>query len=87
MIQKQEVEHLEFCPKTPTLNVSTGNGKLYLWTIKVASVCQVPVNKDNFSVHSTCWNPNGKSFAALDKNGLVFVYPQISFYDDEDIAY
>ena len=39
MVQKQEVEHLEFCPKTATLNVSTGNGKLYLWTIRVASVC------------------------------------------------
>ena len=50
MIQKQEVEHLEWCPKTATLNVSTGNGKLYLWTAKVASVCQVPVNKENFSV-------------------------------------
>ncbi|CDW84361.1 wd repeat-containing protein wrap73 [Stylonychia lemnae] len=87
MIQKQEVEHIEFCPKTPTLNVSTGNGRLYLWTIRVASVCQVPVNKENFSVHHTSWNPNGKSFAALDKNGLVFVYPQIQFYDENEMAY
>ena len=75
MIQKQEVEHLEWCPKTATLNVSTGNGTLYLWTAKVASVCQVPVNKENFSVQQVTWNPNGRSFAALDKNGLVFVYP------------
>jgi WD40 repeat protein len=82
MVHKQEVTNLEWCPKTPTLNVSTGSGKLYLWTIRVASVCQVPVNKENFSVHATQWNPNGKSFAALDKNGLVFVYPQISFFDE-----
>ena len=75
MIQKNEVTNLTWCPKTPTLNVSTANGKLYLWTIRVASVCQVPVNKDNFNVYSVQWNPNGKSFAALDKNGLVFVYP------------
>lgn len=75
MVQKQEVESLSWCPKTPTLNVSTGSGRLYLWTTKVASICQVPVNKENFSVHEQVWNPNGKSFAALDKNGLVFVYP------------
>lgn len=39
MIQKHEVTHLTWCPKTATLNVSTSNGKLYLWTIRVASVC------------------------------------------------
>jgi WD40 repeat protein len=88
MIQKSEITSLSWCPKTPTLNISTGNGKLYLWTIRVASVCQVPVNKDNFSVYQVLWNPNGKSFASLDKNGLVFVYPQISFYEeDEGAAY
>ncbi len=81
MVQKQEVTSLEWCPKTATLNVSTGSGKLYLWTIRVASVCQVPLNKESFNVCSTEWNPNGKSFAALDKNGLVFVYPQIDFFD------
>lgn len=37
-------------------------------------------------MHTTQWNPNGKSFAALDKNGLVFVYPQISFYEDDEWA-
>jgi len=83
MVHKQEVEHLEWCPKTTTLNISAGSGKLYLWTVRVASVCNVPVNKENFSVHSTLWNPNGKCFVAMDKNGLVFVYPQISFFDEE----
>jgi WD40 repeat protein len=83
MVHKQEVEHLEWCPKTTTLNISTGSGKLYLWTVRVASICNVPVNKESFSVHSTLWNPNGKCFVALDKNGLVFVYPQISFFDEE----
>lgn len=40
------------------------------------------MNKENFTVQKVEWNPNGKSFAALDKNGLVFVYPQISFFDE-----
>jgi hypothetical protein len=25
------------------------------------------------------WNPNGKNFVALDKNGLVVVYPPIEY--------
>jgi WD40 repeat protein len=82
LVQKQEVTHLEWCPQNLTLNVSTGNDKLYIWTLKVASLCQIPVNKDNFCVQQVVWNPNGRSFTAMDKNGLVFVYPQISFYDE-----
>jgi hypothetical protein len=63
------------------LNVSTGDGKLFLWTERVASVCQVPVSKENFGVQTIVWNPNGKSFAALDKNNsMVFVYPQVAFF-------
>ena len=81
-MQKHEVTSLEWCPKTATLTISASEGKLYLWSIKGASICQVPVNKDNFTVQKVEWNPNGKSFAALDKNGLVFVYPQISFFDE-----
>jgi WD40 repeat protein len=67
-----------------TLNISAGDGKLYIWTLKGASICNVPVNKENFTVSSVEWNPNGKSFAALDKGGLVFVYPSINFYDEQE---
>ena len=41
----------------------------------------MPVNKDNFTVNKVEWNPNGKSFVALDKGGLVFVYPSSEFFD------
>ena len=75
---------LTWCPRTGTLNVSTGVGRLFLWTDRVASVCQVPVSKDNFGVQKVQWNPNGKSFAAMDKTGIVFVYPQVSFYGDDE---
>ena len=72
--------NLSWCPRGshPTLNVSTGTGRLYLWTDRVASVCQVPVSKENFGVQTVRWNPNGASFAAMDKTSLVFVYPQVS---------
>ena len=78
IVQKHEIAHLTWCPSetTSTLNVSTGDGKLFLWTERVASVCQVPVSKENFGVQNIRWNPNGKSFAAIDKNNsMVFVYP------------
>ncbi len=50
MVQRQEVTSLAWCPTEASLNVSTGVGRLYLWTDRVASVCQVPVSKDNFGV-------------------------------------
>ena len=77
LVQKAEISHLSWCPSqfTATLNISTGVGRLYLWTERVASVCQVPVSKENFGVQKVTWNHNGKSFAALDKGSLVFVYP------------
>lgn len=84
LIQKHEVTAIQWCPKMLTLNISAGDGKLYIWTLKGASICNVPVNKENFTVNSIEWNPNGKSFAALDKGGLVFVYPSINFYDEQD---
>ena len=82
LVQKSEITHLSWCPSpaTSTLNISTGTGRLYLWTERVASVCQVPVSRENFGVREVQWNPNGKSFAALDKGSLVFVYPQIAFF-------
>lgn len=76
--------NLSWCPKTATLNVSTGAGRLFLWTERVASVCQVPLkDTSNFGVQQVRWNPNGKSFAAVDKSGLVFVYPQVAFFGNE----
>jgi WD40 repeat protein len=83
MLQKHEVTHLAWCPLAQTLNVSTGSGRLFLWTERVASVCQVPVSRDNFGVGSVRWNPNGKSFAAIDRSGLVFVYPQVAFFGEQ----
>ena len=40
--------------------------------------------KDNFKVSQVLWNPNGKNFAAIEQNqGLVFVYPQLQFFNSE----
>ena len=78
--QKHEVTNLTWCPLSPTLNVSTGVGRLYLWTERVASVCQVPVSRENFGVQKVIWNPNSRSFAAIDKGTMVFVYPQAGFF-------
>jgi WD40 repeat protein len=86
LIQKHEVLDLKFSPKLCNLNVSTGDGKIYLWSPRGASVCQVPVNKQNFSVNEIVWNPNAKNFAALDTNGLVFVYPQLEFFYEKSVV-
>mmetsp|Transcript_34532 Transcript_34532/g.33729 ORF Transcript_34532/g.33729 Transcript_34532/m.33729 type:complete len:129 (+) Transcript_34532:979-1365(+) len=82
LVQKHEVLDLKFSPKLNNLNIATGDGKIFAWSPKGASICSVPVNKQHFSVSEICWNPNGKNFAALDANGLVFVYPQLDYFYD-----
>jgi len=81
LIQQSEVVDLAWCPKTHNLNLSTSSSRLFLWSPKGASVCQVPLSTGNFSknlasklpesndlcVKKVIWNPNGNSFAALDK--------------------
>jgi hypothetical protein len=39
----------------------------------------------DLTVQSVVWNPNGASFAALDRCQLVFVYPQPQFFDQNTI--
>lgn len=68
-----------WCPNSINLNISSTDGKIFIWSIRGASVCQVPPmsQKENFRVTDVLWNPNGKNFAALEAGqGTVFVYPQ-----------
>jgi hypothetical protein len=106
IVQQTAIADLAWCPRTNNLNISTNSSRLFLWSPKGASVCQVPVQTGeglkgtqkiapsmtlstsrstkgkpsgstiDLTVSSVAWNPNGTSFAALDRNQLVFVYPQ-----------
>lgn len=100
VVQASPIADLAWCPRSNNLNISTNSSRLFLWSPKGASVCQVPVCQTesasktqsqisaraqklksagavvDLTVSSVAWNPNGLSFAALDKNQLVFVYPQ-----------
>jgi WD40 repeat protein len=107
IVQASPIADLAWCPRSNNLNISTNSSRLFLWSPKGASVCQVPVcaaDKGSspqktisarsqkvksagaiadLTVSSVAWNPNGLSFAALDKNQLVFVYPQTQFFDTQ----
>ena len=77
--QKDLVKSIEWAPNSLNLNISSGDNKIFLWSLKGASICQVPpmMSKSSFKVSDVKWNPNGKNFAAVEHNqGLVFVYPQ-----------
>lgn len=76
--QKNPIADVSWAPNSLNLNISSSDGKIFLWSLRGASVCQVPQmqRKDNFKVTEIMWNPNGKNFAAIEQNqGLVFVYP------------
>ena len=87
LVQKNRVSELCWSPNSNNLNISADDGKIFLWSARGASVCQVPPMqyKDNFKVNAIRWNRNGRNFAALDKGqGLVFVYPQLQFFQSEE---
>ena len=87
LVQVNDVTSICWAPNTLNLNISSSDGKIYLWSLRGASVCQVPQmqNKESFKVSSIEWNSNGKNFAAIEKNqGLVFVYPQLQFFQQEE---
>jgi WD40 repeat protein len=78
IVQKESVKDISWSPNTLNLNISSSDAKIFLWSLRGASVCMVPpmTQKPNFSVTKSIWNPNGKNFAAVETNsGLVFVYP------------
>lgn len=87
LVQRNRVSEICWAPTSTNLNISSMDGKIYLWSLRGASVCQVPPMqmKENFKVSGIRWNRNGKNFAAVDKGqGLVFVYPQLQFFQAED---
>ena len=89
LVQKNEITDMKWNPKTHNLNICSGLNRLFLWSPKGASVCQVPTatstivkqktGKSNkvaaatqkikldLGVSALHWNPNGSSFAAVDK--------------------
>ena len=121
LVQSGEIADLRWNPHSHNLNICSGANRLFLWSPKGASVCQVPTATSTIVTQKTSraqaasvanargvpgnppvfaqsgasaaargttkiqldlqvgqlrWNPNGSSFAAIDKAQLVFVYPQ-----------
>lgn len=78
IVQKQPIKDIVWAPNTLNLNISSNESKIFLWSLRGASVCQVPPmhQKDQFKVSQVIWNPNGKNFTTIEGGqGLVFVYP------------
>jgi WD40 repeat protein len=76
--QREPVKDICWAPSCQNLNISSSNNKIFLWSLRGASVCQVPTmnQKDDFKVTQVAWNPNGKNFSAIEADkGVVFVYP------------
>lgn len=90
LVQHAEVMDFSWNPRTHNLNVCSGANRLFLWSPKGASVCQVPAATStvvkqktgksatkkgastqqiqlDLAIQRLSWNPNGTSFAALDK--------------------
>mmetsp|Transcript_15691 Transcript_15691/g.24088 ORF Transcript_15691/g.24088 Transcript_15691/m.24088 type:complete len:266 (+) Transcript_15691:603-1400(+) len=78
IMQKNPVDSVSWAPNSLNLNICSADSKIFLWSLRGASVCQVPAmtQREGFKVTEIMWNQNGKNFAAVEENnGLVFVYP------------
>jgi hypothetical protein len=52
-----------------------------------ASVCDVPVDNDEFKVMKVKWAKDGKSLILMDKNAAIVVYPRFEILETYNEEY
>ena len=48
LVQSKEIQDMKWSPRSHNLNICTAANRLFLWSPKGASVCQVPVATSTF---------------------------------------
>lgn len=48
-----------------------------------ASVCDIPLEGQDFKVSKVSWNPDGRSILIQDKNNLLIAYPHFTFLEEK----
>mmetsp|Transcript_31906 Transcript_31906/g.5776 ORF Transcript_31906/g.5776 Transcript_31906/m.5776 type:complete len:107 (+) Transcript_31906:928-1248(+) len=81
------IKSIEWSPKSIYLAFCTGNNRIYFWSLEGASVCDVPVDNDEFKVMKVKWAKDGKSLILMDKNAAIVVYPRFEILETYNEEY
>lgn len=93
LIHLEPVKSLDWSSKSNHLVISTNKPRIFIWSVNGASVCDIPLEGQDFNVNKVKWNPDGKSILVLDRSNLLVAYPHFTFleeqqpegeYDDDD---
>lgn len=93
LIHLEPVKSLDWSSKSNHLVIATNKPRIFIWSINGASVCDIPLERQDFNVNKVKWNPDGKSILVLDRSNLLVAYPHFTFleeqqpegeYDDEE---
>jgi WD40 repeat protein len=79
LVQFNAITSAAWSPESTHIAFSTGTERIYLWSMDGASICDVPIDSDDFCVRKVRWNSKGKCLALLDNEQAILAYPQPDF--------
>lgn len=66
------VKRLRWAPKADTLAITTGTGRVYLWSPAGASVVHIPLR--GFAAQQLQWSPEGDALVLCDREAFCCAY-------------
>ena len=82
LIHFDPVKSLDWSAKSNHLVIATNNPRIFIWSVNGASVCDIPLEGEDFNVGKVKWNPDGKSILIQDKTNLLIAYPHFTFLEE-----
>lgn len=72
LLHLSSVRSIAWSPSGPTLTVTTGGGRVYMWTATGSSIVHIPL--PGFNAGCVAWGPDGSSMVLMDKDGFCCAY-------------
>ncbi|XP_028394144.1 WD repeat-containing protein WRAP73-like [Dendronephthya gigantea] len=75
LIQSSPIKAMTWDPKQERIALSTGNNKLYFWSVAGCVTVEVPTESEGtFQVNSLHWHPDGDSILLLSKDRMCLCF-------------
>lgn len=84
LIHFDTVKSIDWSGKSNHLVIATGSPRIFIWSINGASVCDIPLEGQDFNVTRVKWNPDGKSILIQDRSNLLIAYPHFTFLEENE---
>jgi len=83
LIHFDPVKTIDWSGKSNHLVIATNSPRIFIWSVNGASVCDIPLEGQEFKVSKVRWNPDGKSILIQDRSNLLIAYPHFTFLEEQ----